>query len=459
MRTRWVQRTSGTIGLALAAAAAVLVMTAAPEEASAIPVFARKYGLSCNSCHTMFPRLTKMGWAFRERGFRFSAGEEDLEMQGGPGKNVKLDEGAVVSSVFPFTVRTQILFSGAGPVEGTTAGGTPVPVMPGHQFGMLDGAGNNERKNWKFGHGELGFISAGSYDNFFWWMDANQNGIGMLEGGYYVNDLVKIRFGRIQTNVGYGLTMMNRRPLGYGTVDAAMMNGGVMLMMGDGIAIHGTTDGDTGVGTNYEVAYLYYGKNPTQTAQLANKTSQGFYVRLGQGFMDDAHQIGVYYFQVNNWSSDIMGGEAAMYMNMGGVARPMEFKKATRYGLDFAINYGEPIQLWGAFTFGTNQALSGQNLSVKAYTVAGEWLVTDKFLLGAKWDYQQAELQMMAAPKFKPSATQFYTFYAETQLAQNVQAIASVTQTKNLVTNMGMNLASTTLDSFTTGLIGVDTAF
>jgi len=443
------------MGAALAAAASIW----APEEAQAIPVFARKYGLSCNSCHTMFPRLTKMGWAFRERGFRFAPGKEDMDSQAGPGKNVELDDDAVIAGNFPFTVRTQLLFSGAGPVEGTTAQGNPVPVMPGHQFGMLDGAGNNERKNWKFGTGELGLISAGSYDNVFWWMDANQNGIGMLEIGYYFSDLFKVRAGRIQTNVGYGLTMMNRRPLGYGTVDAATMNGGVMLMMGDGISIHGTTNGDTGVGTNYNVAYFYYGKNPTATAALANKTVDGFFVRIGQGIMDDAHQVGVYYFQVKNWSSDIMGGEAAMYMNMMGTAKPMEFKKATRYGIDFAINYGEPIQLWGALTFGTNQALSGQNLSVKAYTVAGEWIVADKVLLGAKWDYQQAELQMGAMPKFKPPATQFYTFYLETQLAQNVQLLASWTQTKNLVTNMGMNLASTTLDSFNTGLLAIDTAF
>ncbi|MDX8408137.1 MAG: hypothetical protein R8L58_07120, partial [Mariprofundaceae bacterium] len=188
------------------------------KDADAIPVFARKYGMSCNSCHTMFPKLSKMGVAFRERGFRFDAGKADLDMQGGPGKNVDTGDespAAVFASNFPFTLRTQVLFSGAGPI----ADANDQPVMPGHRMGMLDGAltadaAGKWSSNNKVGFGELGLISSGSYDNFAWWIDANQNGIGMAEGVYVVNDLFKVRFGRVQNDVGYGMTMMSRRPLG-----------------------------------------------------------------------------------------------------------------------------------------------------------------------------------------------------------------------------------------------------
>ena len=62
------------------------------KDADAIPVFARKYGMSCNSCHTMFPKLTKMGVAFRERGFRFAAGKDDLDSQDDRGKNFDTDD-------------------------------------------------------------------------------------------------------------------------------------------------------------------------------------------------------------------------------------------------------------------------------------------------------------------------------------------------------------------------------
>ncbi|MDQ6964800.1 MAG: hypothetical protein Q9M13_07770, partial [Mariprofundales bacterium] len=233
--------------LAVGAFTAVATLPLFADNAEAIPVFARKYGMSCNSCHTMFPKLTKMGVAFRERGFRFAAGADDFDMQNGPGKNINADDNAVIPGNFPFTVRTQLLFSGAGPLTDNA----DVPVMPGHRFGMLDGGLTNnsftdKKANYKIGFGEVGIISSGSYNNWFWWMDANTvNGIGMLEGGYYVNDLLKVRFGRVQTNVGYGMTMMSQRPLGFGAVDAAQMAGGTMLMMGDGLSIQGTTNGDS----------------------------------------------------------------------------------------------------------------------------------------------------------------------------------------------------------------------
>lgn len=37
---------------------------------SALPSFARKTGLECNSCHTVIPKLTEMGYRFRAAGFR-----------------------------------------------------------------------------------------------------------------------------------------------------------------------------------------------------------------------------------------------------------------------------------------------------------------------------------------------------------------------------------------------------
>jgi len=226
-----------------------------PTNAEAIPVFARKYGMACASCHTMFPKLTKMGVAFRERGFRFSAGREDIDNQDERGANFAADEKSVFASSFPFTVRTQILATGAGP----TVDSAGTPVMPGHRPGMLDGAAPG---NYKVGFGEFGLISAGSYDNFSWWLDSSlQGGIAMLEGVYFVDDLLKIRFGRVQNNVGYGMTMMSKRPLAYGWNDAAQMAGGTMLMMADGISVHGTTNGDSGVGTYYDLTFGTYGKD------------------------------------------------------------------------------------------------------------------------------------------------------------------------------------------------------
>jgi len=44
--------------------------------ASEIPAFARKYGVSCATCHMPVPRLTAVGEAFAANGFEFAPGEE-----------------------------------------------------------------------------------------------------------------------------------------------------------------------------------------------------------------------------------------------------------------------------------------------------------------------------------------------------------------------------------------------
>lgn len=57
-----------TLALALAAGALALL----PEEAGAIPAFARRYQFSCTTCHAPFPRLKPFGEEFAARGFRLA---------------------------------------------------------------------------------------------------------------------------------------------------------------------------------------------------------------------------------------------------------------------------------------------------------------------------------------------------------------------------------------------------
>jgi hypothetical protein len=46
--------------------------------ADALPVFARKYQTSCQTCHSMFPKLNAFGEAFRLRGYRMPGQTEDM---------------------------------------------------------------------------------------------------------------------------------------------------------------------------------------------------------------------------------------------------------------------------------------------------------------------------------------------------------------------------------------------
>jgi hypothetical protein len=45
------------------------------EPASAIPAFARRYGVDCHFCHDIYPKLNAMGQRFKERGFRMEREE------------------------------------------------------------------------------------------------------------------------------------------------------------------------------------------------------------------------------------------------------------------------------------------------------------------------------------------------------------------------------------------------
>jgi hypothetical protein len=65
--------------------------------ASAIPVFAHRYGLSCQACHTTVPHLTAFGEIFLANGYRIR------------GLKPKL--------VFPAAVRVEINYASAGAAD------------------------------------------------------------------------------------------------------------------------------------------------------------------------------------------------------------------------------------------------------------------------------------------------------------------------------------------------------
>jgi hypothetical protein len=57
---------------------AAIAVAAAARTASAVPVFARKYRTSCQTCHTIFPKLNPFGEAFRLNGYRMPGETEEM---------------------------------------------------------------------------------------------------------------------------------------------------------------------------------------------------------------------------------------------------------------------------------------------------------------------------------------------------------------------------------------------
>jgi hypothetical protein len=58
-------------------AALALIILLKPAPAEAIPAFARKYGLSCTTCHESWPALNDFGRAFRDNGYQLLLGRDN----------------------------------------------------------------------------------------------------------------------------------------------------------------------------------------------------------------------------------------------------------------------------------------------------------------------------------------------------------------------------------------------
>lgn len=71
--------------------AGCILLSQTPRPARALPVFAHRYGLSCQACHTTVPHLNTFGREFQARGYRI------------PGRST--------GSVFPVAVKVNLAYS------------------------------------------------------------------------------------------------------------------------------------------------------------------------------------------------------------------------------------------------------------------------------------------------------------------------------------------------------------
>ena len=67
--------------------------------ASAIPAFARQYGISCATCHAAFPRLNSFGRSFIDNNYRLDNWKENTLQTG--------DDMLALPKVVPLALRAQ----------------------------------------------------------------------------------------------------------------------------------------------------------------------------------------------------------------------------------------------------------------------------------------------------------------------------------------------------------------
>ncbi len=117
-------RLAGSFASVSLAAAALL----APRPAEAIPVFAHRYRLSCQACHTEVPHLTAFGQGFLARGYRI--------------------RGLAPKPAFPVALRVETAYAGAGAADPDDAKGGPLPKTIVDEVELLAGGSVGPRGSY-----------------------------------------------------------------------------------------------------------------------------------------------------------------------------------------------------------------------------------------------------------------------------------------------------------------------
>jgi hypothetical protein len=94
-----------TLSLAFIISVIVTAWLCAP--ASALPIFAHRYGFSCQQCHTTVPNLNPFGKYFLKHGFRLPGGAK---------------------GTIPIAVKTEIEYQSSGGGDSDEPGGSPQPL-------------------------------------------------------------------------------------------------------------------------------------------------------------------------------------------------------------------------------------------------------------------------------------------------------------------------------------------
>jgi hypothetical protein len=116
---------------------ATCALLGAPLAAGAIPAFARKYETSCLTCHTVYPKLTPFGEAFRRNGYRFPGVDSDFIKQPQIPLGQEANKKTFPNSVWPSNLpATSVLAIGAnGEIFGYPDANASVPRQnPGLRF-------------------------------------------------------------------------------------------------------------------------------------------------------------------------------------------------------------------------------------------------------------------------------------------------------------------------------------
>ncbi|HHH43655.1 MAG TPA: hypothetical protein ENK49_05905 [Gammaproteobacteria bacterium] len=204
-----------------------------PSVLEAMPVFARKYNMSCAACHAAYPRLNQFGEYFRDNNMRLPNWRDDTVETG--------DDRLVLPSSAPFAIRAQAYAQARrgksiDPVSGDTEQASSDFQSP-YLVKLLSSAPLSEHITYYF-YGI--FAEKGSNgetvieDAWFRYDDLFGTGVGMMLGQFQISDLMFARETRMpfqdymvyrMAGITYDRGLLFDRSLGAFDVGIGVVNG------------------------------------------------------------------------------------------------------------------------------------------------------------------------------------------------------------------------------------------
>ncbi len=174
----------------------LLILFVWPSISQAIPVFARKYNMSCIACHSAYPRLNKFGEYFRDNNMKLPNWRDGTVQTG--------DDRLALPSSAPFAIRAQAYaqFRKGGTIDAVT-GETETAssdFQSPYLIKLLSSAPLSEHITYYFygifaekgGNGET-IIE----DAWFRHDDVFDTGVGLMLGQFQISDLMFARETRL----------------------------------------------------------------------------------------------------------------------------------------------------------------------------------------------------------------------------------------------------------------------
>ncbi len=175
--------------------AIAIIFGLAAQPARGVPAFARKYGTSCLTCHTIYPKLNPFGEAFRRNGYRFPGVDSDAVKHEtialGQDAAKKQFPNSVWPGVLPASVPIAFGFNGQAVFHPKADAGGAV-------------ADNGVKANLTSLIGEGHLWAGGSFDDqitFFGELTTDDTGTSIEHATVHFNDLL---FGRHAFNLVLG---------------------------------------------------------------------------------------------------------------------------------------------------------------------------------------------------------------------------------------------------------------